>query len=107
MESLVGPYPEAAELYAQRAPINHVDDISCPVLLLQGDEDRVVPPAQSQVVADALAANGVPHAYVLYAGEQHGFRRMETIVNALETSLGFYATVFGFDADVPSLELGQ
>lgn len=106
MESLVGPYPEAAELYAQRAPINHVDDISCPVLLLQGDEDKVVPPAQSQVVADALAANGIPHAYVLYAGEQHGFRRMENIVNALETSLGFYATVFGFNADVPSLELG-
>ena len=105
MESLVGPYPQAAELYAERAPINHVDDISCPVLLLQGDEDRVVPPAQSQVVADALAANGVPHAYVLYAGEQHGFRRMENIVNALETSLGFYAAVFGFDADVPKLEL--
>lgn len=105
MESLVGPYPEAAELYAQRAPINHVDNISCPVLLLQGDEDKVVPPAQSQVVADALAANGIPHAYVLYAGEQHGFRRMENIINALETSLGFYATVFGFDADVPSLEL--
>ena len=105
MDSLVGPYPEAAELYAERAPINHVDDISCPVLLLQGDEDKVVPPAQSQVVADALAANGIPHAYVLYAGEQHGFRRMENIINALETSLGFYATVFGFDADVPSLEL--
>ncbi len=105
MDSLVGPYPEAAELYAQRAPINHVQDISCPVLLLQGDQDKVVPPAQSQVVADALAANGIPHAYVLYAGEQHGFRRAETIVNALETSLGFYAAVFGFDADVPVLKL--
>ncbi|PQZ86968.1 prolyl oligopeptidase [Arthrobacter sp. MYb227] len=105
MESLVGPYPEAAELYAQRAPINHVNDISCPVLLLQGDEDKVVPPAQSQEVADALAANGIPHAYVLYSGEQHGFRRMENIINALETSLAFYANVFGFNAEVPVLEL--
>lgn len=105
MESLVGPYPEAAHLYAQRAPINHVEDIRCPVLLLQGDQDKVVPPAQSQVVADALAANGIPHAYVLYAGEQHGFRRAETIINALETSLGFYAAVFGFEADVPVLNL--
>lgn len=105
MESLVGPYPQAAELYAQRAPINHVNDISCPVLLLQGDEDKVVPPAQSQVVADALAANRIPHAYVLYKGEQHGFRRAENIADALETSLGFYATVFGFEADVPSLNL--
>ena len=105
MDSLVGPYPEAAELYAQRAPINHVADISCPVLLLQGDQDKVVPPAQSRVVADALAANGIPHAYVLYEGEQHGFRRAENIVNALETSLGFYAAVFGFDSDVPVLKL--
>ena len=105
MESLVGPYPEAAELYAQRAPINHVNDISCPVLLLQGDEDKVVPPAQSQVVADALAANGIPYAYVLYSGEQHGFRRMENIIDALETSLSFYAKVFGFTTDLPELEL--
>ncbi|MDO5745231.1 MAG: prolyl oligopeptidase family serine peptidase, partial [Micrococcaceae bacterium] len=105
MESLVGPYPEAAELYAQRAPINHVQDISCPVLLLQGDQDKVVPPAQSQVVADALAANRIPHAYVLFEGEQHGFRRSENIISALETSLAFYATVFGFEADVPALEL--
>ncbi len=105
MESLVGPYPEAAELYARRAPINHVQDISCPVLLLQGDQDKVVPPAQSQVVADALAANSIPHAYVLFEGEQHGFRRSENIISALETSLAFYAAVFGFDADVPVLEL--
>lgn len=105
MDSLVGPYPEAAELYAQRAPINHVDAISCPVLLLQGDQDKVVPPAQSQVVADALAANGIPHAYVLFKGEQHGFRRAENIATALETSLAFYAAVFGFEADVPVLHL--
>ena len=105
MESLVGPWPEARQLYAQRAPINHVDSLNCPVLLLQGDEDKVVPPAQSQVVADALAARGIAHAYVLFKGEQHGFRRRENIIRDRELSLAFYARVFGFDADVEPIEL--
>lgn len=105
MFSLVGPYPEAADLYEKRAPINHVSKISCPVLLLQGDEDKVVPPAQSQVVADALAARGIAHAYLLFPGEQHGFRQSHNIVTALESSLAFYAQIFGFDTDVPAIEL--
>ena len=105
MFSLVGPYPEAADLYEKRAPINHVSKISCPVLLLQGDEDLVVPPSQSQVVADALAARGIPHAYILFAGEQHGFRQSENIVSALESSLAFYAQIFGFETDAPAIEL--
>ncbi len=105
MFSLVGPYPQEAELYAQRAPINHLQNISCPVLVLQGDEDKVVPPAQSQVVVDELARRGIPHAYLLFAGEQHGFRQEANIIAALEASLAFYAQVFGFEADVPPLEL--
>ncbi|MFB0833846.1 dipeptidyl-peptidase 5 [Arthrobacter halodurans] len=105
LEGLVGPWPEARELYRDRAPVNHVDGLSCPVLLLQGDEDRVVPPSQSQAFADALAAKGIPHAYVLFAGEQHGFRRAENIVKAYELTLAFYARVFGFDADVAEIEL--
>ncbi|MET1033972.1 MAG: prolyl oligopeptidase family serine peptidase [Arthrobacter sp.] len=105
LEGLVGPWPEARELYRDRAPVNHVDGLSCPVLLLQGDEDRVVPPSQSQAFADALAAKGIPHAYVLFAGEQHGFRRAENIVKAYELTLAFYARVFGFDADVAGIEL--
>ncbi|UTT39058.1 prolyl oligopeptidase family serine peptidase [Glutamicibacter mishrai] len=105
MFSLVGPYPEAADLYEKRAPINHVSKISCPVLLLQGDEDKVVPPAQSQVVADALAERGIAHAYILFEGEQHGFRKSENIVRALESSLAFYAQIFGFETDVPAIEL--
>lgn len=105
MFSLVGPYPEAADLYEKRAPINHVEKISCPVLLLQGDEDKVVPPAQSQVVADALAQRGIPHAYILFAGEQHGFRQSQNIVKALESSLAFYAQIFDFATDVPAIEL--
>ncbi|WP_349930479.1 prolyl oligopeptidase family serine peptidase [Glutamicibacter mishrai] len=105
MFSLVGPYPEAADLYEKRAPINHVSKISCPVLLLQGDEDKVVPPAQSQVVADALAERGIAHAYILFEGEQHGFRKSGNIVRALESSLAFYAQIFGFETDVPAIEL--
>ncbi len=105
MFSLVGPYPEAADLYEKRAPINHVEKISCPVLLLQGDEDKVVPPAQSQVVADALAKRGIPHAYILFAGEQHGFRQSANIIKALESSLAFYAQIFEFETDVPAITL--
>ncbi|WP_235026405.1 prolyl oligopeptidase family serine peptidase [Glutamicibacter sp. JC586] len=105
MFSLVGPYPEAADLYEKRAPINHVSKISCPVLLLQGDEDKVVPPAQSQVVADALAERGIAHAYILFEGEQHGFRKSENIVRALESSLAFYAQIFRFETDAPGIEL--
>ena len=105
MFSLVGPYPQAADLYEKRAPINHVSKISCPVLLLQGDEDKVVPPAQSQVVADALAERGIAHAYILFEGEQHGFRKSENIVRALESSLAFYSQIFDFEADVPAIEL--
>ncbi|WP_372697371.1 prolyl oligopeptidase family serine peptidase [Arthrobacter sp. JSM 101049] len=105
MESLVGPWPAARDLYAERAPINHVDRLDCPVLLLQGDEDRVVPSTQSQAFADALAAKGIEHAYILFAGEQHGFRQAANIVRAQELSLAFYANVFGFDADVAPIEL--
>ncbi|MDN5811973.1 MAG: prolyl oligopeptidase family serine peptidase [Arthrobacter sp.] len=105
MESLVGPWPQARALYVERAPINHVDDLDCPVLLLQGDEDKVVPPNQSQKFADALAAKGIEHAYVLFAGEQHGFRQAANIVRAQELSLAFYAHVFGFDAGVAPIEL--
>lgn len=105
MESLVGPWPAARELYAERAPINHVDQLDCPVLLLQGDEDRVVPPNQSRKFADALAAKGIEHAFVLFAGEQHGFRMAANIVRAQELSLAFYAHVFGFTADVEPIEL--
>lgn len=105
MEGLVGPWPAARQLYRDRAPVNHVDGLDCPVLLLQGDEDKVVPPSQSQAFADALAVKGIPHAYVVFKGEQHGFRKAENIVRAHELTLAFYAKVFGFAADVPAIEL--
>ena len=96
IEGLVGPLPEAEDLYIERSPLTHADRIDVPVLLMQGAEDRVVPPAQSEAVRDALAERGVDHEYVLYPGEGHGFRSSETIVDALERELRFLGRVFGF-----------
>ncbi|KDA06179.1 hypothetical protein DC31_12740 [Microbacterium sp. CH12i] len=96
LNGLVGPLPEAEQLYIDRSPLTHADQIDVPVLLLQGADDRVVPPSQSEAIRDALAARGVPHEYVLYPGEGHGFRRAETGVDALERELAFLGRVFGF-----------
>ncbi|WP_422115940.1 prolyl oligopeptidase family serine peptidase [Brachybacterium sp. UNK5269] len=106
IDGLVGPYPQRRDLYVERAPLSHVDELEVPVLLLQGDEDRIVPPSQSEAFRDALAAKGIPHAYLLFAGEQHGFRRAESIIRATEASLSFYGQVLGFSpAGVPVLEM--
>ena len=106
IDGLIGPLPEARALYDERAPLNNVDGLSCPVLLLQGLDDPIVPPAQAELFRDALVAKGLPHAYRPYEGESHGFRRRETIIDALESSLSFYGQIMGFEpADVPVLEL--
>jgi dipeptidyl aminopeptidase/acylaminoacyl peptidase len=97
LDGLVGPYPEAAEVYRERSPLTHVEKFSRPLIVLQGSEDAVVPPAQSEMIVDALRARGVPVAYLLFEGEQHGFRRAENIRRAVDAELSFYAQVFGFD----------
>ncbi|WDM42813.1 prolyl oligopeptidase family serine peptidase [Microbacterium luteolum] len=97
---LVGPLPEAEALYIERSPLTHAERIDVPVMLMQGGDDRVVPPAQSEAIRDALAANGIDHEYVVYPGEGHGFRSGTTIVNALERELAFLGRVFAF---TPSL----
>ena len=94
--TLVGPYPEAAELYKARSPIHFADQISTPMLVLQGSDDEVVPPSQAELIVGALRERGVPHAYLLFEGEGHGFRRAESIVTALEAELSFYAQILGF-----------
>jgi dipeptidyl aminopeptidase/acylaminoacyl peptidase len=94
--SLIGPYPEAKDVYHQRSPIHAVDRLACPLILFQGLEDKVVPPNQSQMMADAVRAKGLPVAYLAFEGEQHGFRRAETIIRSLEAELYFYGAVFGF-----------
>ncbi len=93
---LVAPFKGNEALYRERSPIHFVDRIRCPVLILQGLEDRVVPPSQAQSMMAALAANGVPRAAIYFEGEDHGFRRPETIIRAFEAELSFYGHVFGF-----------
>lgn len=101
LDGLVGAYPEQRELYEERSPINHTDRLTSPLLVLQGLEDEIVPPNQSEAIVAALAAKGVPHAYVPFEGEQHGFRKAENIVRSLEVELWFYGRILGFEpADV-------
>jgi dipeptidyl aminopeptidase/acylaminoacyl peptidase len=95
-DTLVGPYPEARDLYRARSPIHFVDRLSCALILLQGLEDKVVPPNQSEMMADAVRKKGLPVAYLAFEGEQHGFRKAATIIRSLEAELYFYGAVFGF-----------
>ena len=105
--TLIGPYPERADLYKARSPIHFTDRITTPMLVLQGTDDRVVPPSQAELIVGALRERGVPHAYLLYEGEGHGFRKAENIAGSLEAELSFYAQVLGFEpaGDVPKLRI--
>jgi dipeptidyl aminopeptidase/acylaminoacyl peptidase len=106
LDGLIGPLPECESLYAARAPVGHVTDATCPVLLLQGLDDPIVPPAQSESIAADLAAHGIPHAYLAFAGESHGFRKAETIIASLEAEVSFYGQILGFTPPgVPKLAL--
>ena len=91
LDWLIGPYPERADLYAERSPLTHADGLNCPVIFFQGAEDRVVPPNQTEMMVEALRRRGIPCGYLLFAGEQHGFRRAENIKRALDAELYFYA----------------
>jgi dipeptidyl aminopeptidase/acylaminoacyl peptidase len=107
LDGLVAPRdsdagPSGADVYAERSPINHVDGLDTPLAVFQGAEDEVVPPDQAEVIVAALREKGVPHAYLLFPGEQHGFRKAENIRAALDGELSFYAQVWGFD--VPKSE---
>jgi dipeptidyl aminopeptidase/acylaminoacyl peptidase len=93
LDGLIGPYPEARDTYIERSPIHFADRIECPVIIFQGLEDAVVPPAQAEVLVAALEAKGLPYEYVPYEGEQHGFRKAENIQDAAERELAFYARI--------------
>ena len=96
MERLVGPYPEAADTYRQRSPVRFLDQIRCPVLVMQGLDDRVVPPSQAEAIVAALESKGIPYAYLAFEGEGHGFRGAVAIRRSLEAELSFLGQVFGF-----------
>ncbi len=96
MDHLIGPFPEKRQLYRERSPLRAANRISCPLILFQGLDDRVVPPSQAEVIVEALRAKRLPVAYLAYEGEGHGFRRAENIRRTLEAELYFYGRVFGF-----------
>jgi len=96
LDGLIGPLPASEDIYTERAPVGHVTAATCPILLLQGLDDPVVPPAQADSIAADLAAHGIPYAYLSFAGESHGFRKAETIVTCLEAELSFYGQIMGF-----------
>lgn len=107
LESLVGPWPQTAERYRERSPSSYPERVSVPFLLLQGLDDEICPPVQAERFVRAVADHGVPHAYLTFEGEQHGFRKADTIVAALEAELSLYAQVFEFTpaGHPPRLEL--
>lgn len=97
LDRLVGPYPERCDLYRQRSPIHFTDRLSCPLILFQGLEDKVVPPNQAEEMFQAVKTKGLPVAYIAFEGEQHGFRRAENIKQVLDNELYFYSRIFEFE----------
>jgi len=96
LDRLVAPLPEGKAIYEARAPIRHLESFHAPLIVFQGAEDAVVPPSQSRTIVEALERKGVPVVYLELPGEQHGFRRAESIVRTLEAELAFYGRIFGF-----------
>ena len=94
---LVAPLETRDQVYAERSPLLHADQLNCPMIFFQGLDDKAVPPAQSETMVQAMRSRGVPVAYVAFEGEGHGFRRRENICRSLEAELYFYGQVFGFD----------
>jgi dipeptidyl aminopeptidase/acylaminoacyl peptidase len=101
LDRLIGPYPERRDLYVARSPIHFTDRLSCPMIVFQGLEDKVVPPNQAEKIVEAVRAKNLPVAYLTFEGEQHGFRKAENIRRVLEAELYFYSKVFGFELADP------
>lgn len=96
LDRLIGAYPEEKSLYIARSPIHSVDRVSCPVILFQGGQDRVVPPNQAEAFVSSLQSQHIPVAYFLYASEGHGFVDAENVKKSLEEELSFFASIFTF-----------
>ncbi len=107
MDSMVGPYPEAVDLYRERSPVYHTEQLTRPMLILQGLDDEVVPPDQAEMMIEALDRKGIPYAYLAFEGEGHGFRKAENIERSAEAELFFYGWVFGFvpAGDITPIEI--
>ena len=94
---MIGPYPEKKQVFFDRSPINFVENLSCPIILFQGEDDKIVPPNQAQLMFDALKRKKIPTAYLLFEKEGHGFRSAENIQKAIDSELYFYSKIFGLD----------
>ena len=107
LDNLIAPLPEGEAVYNERSPLRRVDGLSCPIIFFQGDEDRVVPPNQAQMMVDALREKKLPVTYLLFEGEQHGFRKAENIKRAFEAEFLFYARIFGYTPaeSLPAIEI--
>jgi len=107
LDSLVGPLPEAEATYRERSPLFHTDKLNCPLLILQGSEDKVVPVNQAEALVKALDNKGLPYAYVLFEGEGHGFRMAQTIETAFNAELSFYRQILHIESDeaVPEINI--
>jgi dipeptidyl aminopeptidase/acylaminoacyl peptidase len=107
LESLLGKWPEAKQVYLDRSPSLHAENITAPVLVQQGAEDKIVPQSEAERIVDALFERHVPHAYLLYPGEDHGFRGHDAIIRSFGAELSFYAQCFGFEPadDIEPLEI--
>lgn len=107
LDSLIGPYPEAADIYRERSPINFTDQLSAPMLLLQGGKDKVVPPSQAEKMIEALDEASLTYAYILFEEEPHGFRLQASIVKSLQAQEVFMAAVFDIDPaeELPILDI--
>ena len=97
LESLIGKYPEEKEKYYKRSAINFTDQLSCPMIIFQGTEDKIVPPSQAEIMAEGLREKKIPFSLIMYEGEQHGFRQSKNIISSLESELYFYSQVLGFE----------
>ncbi|HEX2645978.1 MAG TPA: S9 family peptidase [Candidatus Dormibacteraeota bacterium] len=97
LDSLIGPWPERADLYRERSAIHYADGLNCPVILFQGLEDKVVPPDQAETFVEVCKEKNLPYAYVAYEGEQHGFRQDKNIRRTFEGELYFLSQIYGFE----------
>ena len=101
LDGLIGTYPEEKQKYRERSPIHFTENLACPVIFLQGLEDKVVPPNKAEMMVEALRAKGLSVAYLPFPGEQHGFRKAENIKRSLSGELYFYSQIFGFQLAEP------
>tara|TARA_Y100001970_G_C14233915_1_gene860616 strand:- start:1450 stop:3405 length:1956 start_codon:yes stop_codon:yes gene_type:complete len=97
LESLIGKYPQDKQKYYDRSAINFTEKLSAPMIILQGSEDKIVPVSQAEIMAEALKKKQIPHALIIFEGEQHGFRKAQNIKSSLESELYFYSKVLGFN----------